>query len=74
MEKDSRKTRGINVKSVCVAITDYKKNVLVRIDENGVFYRINGLGKWDAITSVDLFNLITHRDEEEIEWIDSRCL
>ena len=67
MEQDSRKRRGINVKSVCVAITDYERDILVRIDENGVFYRINGRGRWDVITSVDLYNLITHRDEEEID-------
>ena len=37
---------------------------LVRVDEYGNFYRLNGLGKWTQIIPIELYNLITQTDEK----------
>lgn len=37
---------------------------LVRLDENGKFYRLNGVGKWNEIKPKDLYNLINTEDEK----------
>tara|TARA_R110000787_G_scaffold256453_2_gene361738 strand:- start:113 stop:262 length:150 start_codon:yes stop_codon:yes gene_type:complete len=40
---------------------------LVKLDERGTFFRLNGLGVWTQISTKDLYNLITHIDEKEID-------
>lgn len=40
---------------------------LVRLDEDGKFYRLNGVGKWNEIKPKDLYNLITQTDEKEVD-------
>ncbi len=33
---------------------------LVRVDENGSIYRLNGIGNWVEITNLDLWDLINN--------------
>jgi len=40
---------------------------LVRLDDKGTFFRLNGLGVWTQISTKDLYNLITQIDEKEID-------
>lgn len=39
---------------------------LVKLDERGTFFRLNGLGVWTEISTKDLYNLINTEDEKEI--------
>ena len=40
---------------------------LVKLDERGTFFRLNGLGVWTEISTKDLYNLINTEDEKEID-------
>ena len=37
---------------------------LVRLDDNGTFFRLNGLGVWTQISTKELYKLITQKDEK----------
>ena len=40
---------------------------LVRLDDHGTFFRLNGLGVWTQISTKELFQLITQKDEKDID-------
>jgi hypothetical protein len=40
---------------------------LVRLDDKGTFFRLDGNGVWTQVSTKDLYNLITQRDEKEID-------
>tara|TARA_R110000782_G_scaffold148681_1_gene241412 strand:+ start:695 stop:844 length:150 start_codon:yes stop_codon:yes gene_type:complete len=40
---------------------------LVKLDERGTFFRLNGLGVWTQVSTKDLYNLINTEDEKEID-------
>lgn len=40
---------------------------LVKLDERGTFFRLDGNGVWTQVSTKDLYNLITQRDEKEID-------
>ena len=37
---------------------------LVKLDDKGTFFRLNGLGVWTQISKKELFNLIQQKDEK----------
>ena len=37
---------------------------LVRLDDKGTFFRLNGNGVWTQISTKELFNLIQQKDEK----------
>ena len=40
---------------------------LVKLDERGTFFRLNGLGVWTQVSTKDLYNLINTEDEKETD-------
>tara|TARA_R110000782_G_scaffold56557_1_gene118611 strand:+ start:888 stop:1043 length:156 start_codon:yes stop_codon:yes gene_type:complete len=40
---------------------------LVKLDDKGTLFRLNGLGVWTQISTKELFNLIQQKDEKEID-------
>ena len=40
---------------------------LVKLDDKGTFFRLNGLGVWTQISTKQLYKLIQQKDEKEID-------
>ena len=40
---------------------------LVKLDDKGTFFRLNGLGVWTQISTKELYKLIQQKDEKEID-------
>jgi len=51
-------------KSKAVTINGY----LVKIDSDGLIFRLNGIGVWNQISNVELFNLINEKEDEY--WVE----
>tara|TARA_B110001469_G_C9334535_1_gene177960 strand:+ start:113 stop:268 length:156 start_codon:yes stop_codon:yes gene_type:complete len=40
---------------------------LVKLDDKGTFFRLNGIGVWTQISTKELYKLIQQKDEKEID-------
>lgn len=41
---------------------------LIKIDSDGLIFRLNGIGVWNQISNVELFNLINEKEDEY--WVE----
>ena len=40
---------------------------LVKLDDKGTFFRLNGIGVWTQISTKELYKLIQQKDEKETD-------